>query len=352
MNTIAKRISAYILAIALVLGLFSITGVEADAETYMIQVVTLEPCSLWSQPNTSAPNKVKVLPAGYLVKVYPNYVLSTKDDGKIYYRTSKGNYILTRCVQTVPKTRLTDGFVVNSSNMATYQALRQQQEQLELQEMVTPYISNPAAQEAALEKKYGVNIVIPSAYMKTPTSYAMYVSYMTEALSMISPEWVSMVAQVSKQQTGKKLTISIKEYEGIHLGGTQAEGVYNPSSNSISLASIDSFTLSHEIGHAFYYYCKAKTPNFSAKWTSYNNGISYVGNNYYNVNFTYAMEACFFSDYSMKDANEDFAETCAYMFYGYTEELVNGTAANKPYLAKKVEYIRKLSNQYAGKRII
>ena len=54
----------------------------------------------------------------------------------------------------------------------------------------------------------------------------------------------------------------------------------------------------------------------------------------------------------MKDENEDFAETCAYLFWGYTEDVDSGKVANRANLSKKVEYIRKYSNQFAGRRII
>lgn len=352
MKAVQKKLTILTLVAVMIVGMMQFCMIDAKAESSMQQMITMEACSLWAQPNTSAENKIKVLPVGYLVKVYPNLVLSTKDDGKVFYRTAKGSYILARCVQEIPKTRLTDGFVVTSETQATYQALRQQQEALDVQEMASYFGANPTAGEKSLEAKYGINIKIPANYMKDPTTYAVYLGYINEALGQITPEWIQMVAKLSKAQTGKTLTISVKESSGIYLAGEVADGVYYYDSNTVSLRSIDATTLAHEIGHALYYVCRKKIPKFDATWMSYNNGIAYVGSNYWNVDFTYADEQVFTGSYAMQNANEDFAETCAYLFTWYTESLMKGYTANQPYLNKKVQYIRDITTTLYGKRII
>lgn len=54
-------------------------------------------CSVWSAPATLEENRVKSVSAGYSVTVYPDVIQSTAGDGKTFYRTVKGNYILCKC---------------------------------------------------------------------------------------------------------------------------------------------------------------------------------------------------------------------------------------------------------------
>ena len=61
-----------------------------------VVMVTTQSCSIWSAPSTKEANRVKVIPAGYKVTVIPVPVSSTNNDGKVFYRTVKGSYILAR----------------------------------------------------------------------------------------------------------------------------------------------------------------------------------------------------------------------------------------------------------------
>lgn len=70
------------------------------AESYYVLPTTME-CSVWSQPATQEPYRVKKIPAGYPVTVDLSAVVnSTISDGKTFYRTVTGNYILCKCFDT------------------------------------------------------------------------------------------------------------------------------------------------------------------------------------------------------------------------------------------------------------
>lgn len=57
-------------------------------------------CSVWSSPNTKKEeNRLKQVGLGYMVEIYPRII--TGVDGKQYYRTKKGNYILSKCLNII-----------------------------------------------------------------------------------------------------------------------------------------------------------------------------------------------------------------------------------------------------------
>lgn len=93
---IYKRITAFILTLVMFLGILQITETKAKAAATVTMTTTME-CSVWSAPNTAEVNRVKKIPAGYSVTVYPDVVQSTTGDGKTFYKTAKGCYILCKC---------------------------------------------------------------------------------------------------------------------------------------------------------------------------------------------------------------------------------------------------------------
>lgn len=62
-------------------------------------MTTTQACSIWNEPSTKEANRVKMVPAGYKITVYPVEIPSTNNDGKIFYRTVKGSYVLVRVLQ-------------------------------------------------------------------------------------------------------------------------------------------------------------------------------------------------------------------------------------------------------------
>ena len=92
-----QKFVGVILAIALIITAINVAPVKAKAENYVKLPTTMQ-CSVWSAPNTAEANRVKVIPAGYEVTIDNSVTyLSTAGDGKIFYRTSKGCYILCKC---------------------------------------------------------------------------------------------------------------------------------------------------------------------------------------------------------------------------------------------------------------
>ncbi len=63
-----------------------------------VSVQTTQRCSIWSAPATTEENRVKYVDAGYQIQVYPQVIESVLGDGKTFYRTVKGAYVLARCV--------------------------------------------------------------------------------------------------------------------------------------------------------------------------------------------------------------------------------------------------------------
>lgn len=68
------------------------------AQAQPITVTTTQQCSIWSAPATTEENRIKYVNEGYQITVYPEVIQSGSRDGKTFYRTVKGAYVLCRCV--------------------------------------------------------------------------------------------------------------------------------------------------------------------------------------------------------------------------------------------------------------
>lgn len=90
--------SAIICIAVAITMLFSGYSIKTDAATPKTKtIITTQECSIWTQPNTSEKYRQKKIPAGYQVTIIPKVVQSTKGDGKTFYKTVKGAYILCKC---------------------------------------------------------------------------------------------------------------------------------------------------------------------------------------------------------------------------------------------------------------
>lgn len=98
-STFKKMVVAIVMGVAIcmtgVAGYDGGIGIVHAAE--LVTKMTTMECSVWSQPNTAEEYRVKRIPAGYNVTVYPEIVQSTAGDGKTFYQTGKGCYILCKC---------------------------------------------------------------------------------------------------------------------------------------------------------------------------------------------------------------------------------------------------------------
>lgn len=98
MKKYLKRISNFMFAIAAACVLTLAIGEEAKAASAPVTKTTTMACSVWSAPATADGNKVKSVDAGHSVTVYPDGVQSTSGNGKLFYQTTDGMYILCNCV--------------------------------------------------------------------------------------------------------------------------------------------------------------------------------------------------------------------------------------------------------------
>lgn len=73
--------------------------VKAAQNSETMTVTTTQRCSIWSAPVTAEENRVKYVDAGYQITVYPEVIQSEQGDGKTFYRTVRGSYVLCRCVE-------------------------------------------------------------------------------------------------------------------------------------------------------------------------------------------------------------------------------------------------------------
>ncbi|MBQ0043233.1 MAG: hypothetical protein KBS85_07980, partial [Lachnospiraceae bacterium] len=95
---------SFIMAIMTIMVVFSMvqfSSFDSAAKSKKQQAVltTTMECSVWSKPSTEEKYRVKKIPAGYQVTVYTTPVDSIKGDGKKYYQTVKGSYILCKCFE-------------------------------------------------------------------------------------------------------------------------------------------------------------------------------------------------------------------------------------------------------------
>lgn len=103
MKKVLRKVVALVLAGAVMCTSVLVTGVKAQAASETVTMATTMSCSVWSVPNTAEENRVKRIDAGYCVTVYPEVVQSTAGDGKTFYMTGKGNYILCKCFEEASK---------------------------------------------------------------------------------------------------------------------------------------------------------------------------------------------------------------------------------------------------------
>lgn len=92
-----KRLIVTVLALSLCMGIFVKTDLSAKAATDTVVITTTMECSIWSAPATLEENRVKKIPSGWNVTIIPVVVDSTICDGKTFYQTAKGCYILCKC---------------------------------------------------------------------------------------------------------------------------------------------------------------------------------------------------------------------------------------------------------------
>lgn len=67
-------------------------------------------CTNWTAPATTEANRGKKLSVGYQVTVYPEVINSTLGDGKKFYKTVKGTYILCKCLDGIPEVVYDNGY--------------------------------------------------------------------------------------------------------------------------------------------------------------------------------------------------------------------------------------------------
>lgn len=90
-----------VICMALSAAFIMATPIQASAAgaTGTVIVKTTQPCSIWSAPATLEENRTKYVDEGYQITVYPEVIPSALGDGKTFYRTVKGSYVLCRCVE-------------------------------------------------------------------------------------------------------------------------------------------------------------------------------------------------------------------------------------------------------------
>lgn len=99
-----KKACAFLAAAVLCAGMaaatapIQVSAAEAPASGEAVSVSTTQRCSIWSAPATADENRVKYVDEGYRIQVYPEVIESELGDGKTFYRTIKGAYVLCRCV--------------------------------------------------------------------------------------------------------------------------------------------------------------------------------------------------------------------------------------------------------------
>ena len=97
-----KRWLAALMAVFLCMGAAELTmpmTVKAAQNSETMTVTTTQRCSIWSAPVTAEENRVKYVDAGYQITVYHEVIQSEQGDGKTFYRTVRGSYVLCRCVE-------------------------------------------------------------------------------------------------------------------------------------------------------------------------------------------------------------------------------------------------------------
>ena len=97
-----KKLLTILLLTAVVITSINVGLVKSEAAGQTKTITTTQECSIWTQPNTSEQYRQKKIPAGHQVTIYTDVVPSTRGDGKTFYKTIKGAYILCKCVDGAP----------------------------------------------------------------------------------------------------------------------------------------------------------------------------------------------------------------------------------------------------------
>lgn len=92
-----KKLVTAILSLVIVIVSLNITDFSVNAGGSSKVIITTQECSIWTRPNTSEKYRQKKIPAGHQVTIYTDVIASEKNDGKTFYKTLKGAYILCRC---------------------------------------------------------------------------------------------------------------------------------------------------------------------------------------------------------------------------------------------------------------
>lgn len=136
MTKALKKIFLVICVVGLILASTNVGDIQTKAAGKTQVVTTTQACSVWTQPCTDAKYRLKTVPAGTKVTVYTDMIPSTKGDGKTFYKTIKGAYILQRyCKLEISSCVPTDW----SQYMATPSA--QQIKSRNRIDKVSPYVS-------------------------------------------------------------------------------------------------------------------------------------------------------------------------------------------------------------------
>lgn len=100
-NRKGKKWAVLIMAALLWMGMVNISApmhAMAAQQAQPVSVTTTQRCSIWSAPATAEENRVKYVDDGYQITVYPEVIQSEAGDGKTFYRTIGGAYVLCKCV--------------------------------------------------------------------------------------------------------------------------------------------------------------------------------------------------------------------------------------------------------------
>lgn len=98
MKRFVRKAVSMMLALAMVIAVAQVKAPTVQAARRVQQLPTIMACSVWSAPATTEANRVKKIPAGYTVTIYTDVIVqSTLGDGKTFYQTAKGCYILCKC---------------------------------------------------------------------------------------------------------------------------------------------------------------------------------------------------------------------------------------------------------------
>ena len=93
-----RRIAAIIMSLVILFLSFDAFDFSSKAANGLIQVVTTKECSLWITPATQDAYRIQKLPPATLLTVYSTPVASLLGDGKTFYMTNYGFYVLCNCV--------------------------------------------------------------------------------------------------------------------------------------------------------------------------------------------------------------------------------------------------------------